>query len=797
MIPGSLYQPTILKRRGPYQIANSLRLNSADSAYLTRTPASAGNRRKWTFSFWVKRSKLSTDFITLYSTAGYSNDDVCRFVSGDSLDWYLDPGGAAYHLQTNALFRDVTAWYHIMLVVDTTNATASNRMQIYVNGSQVTSLAASSYPTQNYDTITNTTVAHDFGRRSGLVAGSYYDGYMSEIYFVDGQALTPSSFGKTDAYGNWIPIKYSGTYGTNGFYLEFKNSAALGTDTSGNSNTFTSSGLASNDQVTDTPTNVFATWNPLDFKTAATLTDGNLVLTQAAASYAGFQSSLALPSSGKYAFKITVTVGGASTAGRFGLCSFGASSWTNAGMASSQGPTTFDAIICYQDTDGYLSRINSAGSDTNNGSASVPASADYFEFLRDADAGTVLLKKNGSTVGTASSIPAVPLFVFASAYNGRSYTIDFGQSGYTPSDASYKTLCTSNLAAPTIKDGSAHFQTTLYTGTGATKTVTQSGNSTFTPGLVWIKDRSNIASHALYDVIRGVNKQHSTDNDNAQLTSWSDLVTAFNSNGFSLGADATVNNVNVSTHTYAAWQFKGGGAGVTNTSGSITSTVSANPTAGFSIVKWTGTGSAGTIGHGLNSTPKLILVHDYSNGNIWQVYHASIGNGNYLVISSTAASAAGSDRWNSTSPTSTVFSVGNNGNLNSSGNSNIAYCFAEIEGFCKIGSYTGNGSADGPFIYTGFTPAFVLWKNASATGDWYIKDIARDTYNPATLRIYPNSSAAEDPNATNDLIDIVFNGFKVRSASNAATNGSGNTIIYIAFALRPFGGIGVSPATAR
>lgn len=774
MIPGALYTPTIRKTRGSFEIPYSARFNSADSAYLTRTPVGAGNRRAWTFSFWVKRSKLSTDYITLYSTAGYSNDDVCRFVSGDSLDWYLDPGGPAYHLQTTALFRDVGAWYHIVLAVNTANATASERMKIYVNGSQVTSFAASSYPTQNYDTITNTAVAHQIGRRAGLTAGSYFDGYMAQVCFIDGQSLTPSSFGENNVNGVWRPKSITSlSRGTNGFLLDFSNSASLGEDEGSGTNNFTSSGLTTADQFTDTPTNVFATLNPL--WAAATLSDGNLVAASSTAAYQWAPSSIAIPTTGKWVFEAQRTAG---TFGYVGICQMGNHN-VNTG-------------------NNYQIGINvHNGEVVKNSSLLTTVTAPTTSVIRieyDADADDLVIYDDGVSIYTNTAVGLTghnSLHFFVAPYSGTTFAVKFGATGFsgTPSTG-YKALCTANLPAPSIPDGSAHFQATTYTGNGASRNIDQSGNSTFTPGLVWIKNRDQADRNKWVDVLRGVGQEIKSDATLAEATDAAG-VTSFDADGFGLGTGTGGYNDN--TERFVAWQWKAGGAGVSNTDGTITSTVSANTTAGFSIVKFTKISGGQTVGHALGVVPKLIILKRLGTADDWYVYHSVTNENYYLTLNSTAAKTYSAPVWNATAPTSSVFSVG----ATSTGD-HIAYCFADIDGYCKIGSYTGNGSADGPLVYCGFKPAFVLWKNASTGAtDWYIKDTARDTYNVMTKRIYPNANYAEDINTSNDLIDMVSNGFKIRSSANAATNGSGNTIIFAAFAEHPFGGEGVSPATAR
>jgi hypothetical protein len=318
----------------------------------------------------------------------------------------------------------------------------------------------------------------------------------------------------------------------------------------------------------------------------------------------------------------------------------------------------------------------------------------------------------------------------------------------------------------------------LYTGTGSSQSITGVG---FQPDWTWIKGRSGATDHGLYDAVRGVQKQLESNNTDAETTETTGL-TAFGSDGFTVGALA---QLNTSSATYVGWNWKANGAGSTNTAGSITSTVSANTSAGFSIVTYTGTGSVATIGHGLGVAPKMIIFKVRSNGTYgWYVYNSVINATNHLVLDTTAASSSSSFLFNDTEPTSTVMTVGTSVGTNQSGQTFVAYCFAPIAGYSAFGSYTGNGSADGPFIYTGFRPRFVILKSSSAATDWYIYDTARDTYNVATLELNPNLAAAEQ-NGTYGSMDILSNGFKLRFATGEV-NASGATYIYYAVAENPF-----------
>ena len=258
------------------------------------------------------------------------------------------------------------------------------------------------------------------------------------------------------------------------------------------------------------------------------------------------------------------------------------------------------------------------------------------------------------------------------------------------------------------------------------------------------------------------------------------FLTSYNTDGFTVG---TSTGTNGSGSTYVAWNWKAGGTAVSNTAGTITSSVSANPTAGFSVVTYTGTGSAATVGHGLGAAPKVIAIKNRTSANSWPVYHSSLGNTQLIVLDLTNAASTSSVYWNNTSPTTSVFTIGTAGSLNTNTSNYVAYCFADVEGYSKFGSYTGNGSADGPFTFTGFRPAYVLIKRTDAAGTWIIKDTSRNVYNTATSNLYPNLSNAEDNYATVEL-DMISNGFKLRGTA-ADQNASGGTYIYMSFAEVP------------
>jgi len=343
------------------------------------------------------------------------------------------------------------------------------------------------------------------------------------------------------------------------------------------------------------------------------------------------------------------------------------------------------------------------------------------------------------------------------------------------------------MAYTTINKSSAHFNTKLYTGTGSSQSIT---GVNFQPDLVWVKSRSNTSEQSLFDVVRGVNKRIRSNSDGVETTA-GNSVTAFGSDGFTVVSHADVNTNN---QTYASWNWKAGGSASSNTNGSITSNVSVNDTAGFSVVSYTGTEANATVGHGLSSAPSMIIFKELVQGYAWRVYHHSLANTQKLIFSTTAAVTTDAAAFNSTSPTSTVFSVGSSGGTNWSG-AMIAYCFAEKQGYSKMGSYTGNGNVDGTFVYTGFKPAYVMIKKSSASGSgWVIVDTKRNPENAgATLRLLAQATSSE---STDHLLDMLSNGFKIRD-SDATLNTSGATFIYMAFAEAPLVGTNNVPCTAR
>jgi hypothetical protein len=438
----------------------------------------------------------------------------------------------------------------------------------------------------------------------------------------------------------------------------------------------------------------------------------------------------------------------------------------------------------------YSPSGNKRVNDTSSAYGATWSTNDVIGIAVDATNNTVTYYKNGASQGAISYSPTTSS-IYICCYDVNHGTplegsFNFGQQPFAQSVPSgYSALNTYNLSTPTIGATSAtqankYFDATLFTGTSSSPLVVNNAGS-FKPDFVWVKRRSSTGDHALWDSIRGISSLLQSDTTNAEYTdSANHGLNSFNSNGFTLGLDTgSSSSTNSNGSTYVGWQWQAGqGSSSSNTNGSITSTVSVNASAGFSVVSWVHSSTTSTIGHGLSVAPTFIILKSRTTAYNWDVGCTSIGWGNRLNLNSTAA-AFSPAFWNSTAPTSTVFTYAGSGASN--GDNMIAYCWTPIAGFSAFGSYTGNGSTDGPFVYTGFKPRYILIKRSDSTSSWYIVDTAINTYNEALKTNYANLSNAEGTNA--NFCDFLSNGFKMRE-SGVAVNGG--TYIYAAFAENSF-----------
>ena len=805
---------------GGYDIDNSLRFNKSDSAYLNNSFGTATNKKKWTYSIWVKGNDTSSNCQLLRS---WTNDDNFTQITIQQTNyWKFDffhrvSNVRICQLTTTQLIRDPSAWYHFVIKYDSTpSSPSSSDISIYINGVQVTDFSQETYPSQNTETHINNSQNHVImkSEETGGSGHTYGGAYLAEVHFIDGQALDHTSFGETGDYGEWKPIEVTGmTYGTNGFYLDFSNSGSLGTDASSNTNNWTVNNLAATDQMLDSPTNNFACMNPLS-DSSATLSQGNLQNQYGGGNYycpATFQ----LPKTGKWYWEVHITAlhSNGNCYGRLGITYEDSNSKTiNDGYGygvynSGLHMLTSTGVYSTGLTDNVGDIIQFAV-DMDNGKFYIGQDDTYYNTSSPYGDGNPSAGTNPSATGIDTTLDWRPDFNVGhhSSYDTK-FHANFGQDSsfagnktaqgnqdsggvgdfyYTP-PTGFLALCTSNLPAVAVVP-SEHFNTVLYTGNATADHAVTVG---YQPDFVWLKNRIDGHSHRLIDAVRGDNKVYYSNSTDAEevITGTGDDFN-FTSTGFTLPASDA--SINANNKNYVAWNWKAGNATLGTgsfTQGTIASTCSRNVDAGFSIVSYTGTGSAANVGHGLSVAPEFVVVKKRnSSGTSWVVLsmHAAASSPEdyygKLEQSDSFTDHATIEFWGNTAPTATVFYLGDHTWNNASTDTYIAYCFHSVDGYSKVGSYTGNGSGNGTFIYTGFHVAYVLTKRADASDHWQIFDNKINIDNAAGQFFRPHSSAGED--GVND-IDLLSNGFKLRN-TNPAMNASGGTYLYIAFAESPF-----------
>jgi len=787
MIPGSS-NPLMMAAApaGALQIERSLRFNSSDSAYLSKVFAVAGNRKTWTWSAWVKRASLATGDHQFLFSAGTTNRFALFISSANNIEIH---GNGSILRVTTPVYRDSSAWFHLTCVLNTPDGTTQNRTRLYINGVEVTTWSTNVSITQNDDFDINNTITHEIGRNPDG-SNRFFNGYLTNIHFIDGQALDPSSFTETDATtGQLIPKTYTGSYGTNGFNLLFADNSSntastLGKDVSGLSNNWTPNNLsvtagAGNDSLVDSPVNGsqtdtgvggqvggnYCVMNPLKKgDTYLTLSNGNLD---------------GAWSSGGGAKCVLGTIG--MTTGKW----YWEMVW-NSGTDAMLGIGT-DAINLNDHcgkTNG-LAYFRDGRKATNNVFSSYGSSwttGDVIGVAFNADNGELTFYKNNTSQGVAFTVTTGTTYFPAFGIDGmNSWTTNFGQRAFAyTAPSGFKALNTANLPATLVTKSNTVMDVALYTGNGGTQSIT---GLAFSPDLLWIKARSAGYSHLLADSVRGPLYTLQSDSTSAEQSYG--CINSFDSAGFTVDLDGTIGANNNGT-TFVAWTWDAGTSTVSNTQGSITSQVRANPTAGFSVVTYTGNNqNSQSIGHGLGVAPKLYIIKCRgAAGTNWPVMTTAIdGSLDYLYLNLTNAKGDAGE----TPPTSSLIYIGGVGNSdqNNNGNSHVCYAFAPVVGYSNFGSYTGNGSADGPFVYTGFRPRFIMIKNTSATGYWIMKDTARDPANTMAYHLAANSSDADYYDLSLLALDSLSNGFKVRN-NNSGHNTNGNVYVYAAFAESPF-----------
>jgi len=799
------------------QINNSLKMVYTDNSSLTKTwSGNATDGTRGTLSAWVKRGMVTNETgnaqYWFHSGTGTDNSghmDI-KFNTNDvmSIGRYSDTPFTG-----TSLFRDMTSWLHVVVVWDTTDATSSNnKVVVYVNGTALPG---------TYANISQNDVLPWTKNGNALYIGKHasvnrpLDGYLADIHLIDGQALAPTAFAE-EYYGVWTPKAYSGTYGNNGFKLDFADSSAIGNDVSGNNNDLTAAAIVARDVVPDSPTNNFCTYNPLILRRDVTATSVEFTRGNLKASYpnAGGNQSYSLGthsnSSGKWYYEVYMTATGSNTTVGIG----GQKDIDSNGTQS----------VLYRNT-GAVS--TSAGGSKDSDGASY-ANGDIIGIAYDLDNGIVKYFKNGTLQSTVTGITTTNTYLpYTRGTTSENNFANFGQDstfdGLTTAGGNadgngignfkytvpsgHLALCSKNLSESTLNTSlddrpEDYFNTVLYTGNASPATHILG----FKPNLVWGKKRYNNAQNNwVINDISDINKWISSDGTGAEGSEANGTV--FTATGFTTANnDLFVNNGGY----YVAWGWKAGGtptASNSNTSGAMTANsvaidgtlqssytpsgspskyptkISASTKAGFSIVSWTGGGgSAETIPHGLNQTPEMMILRG-RDARAWAVYHKNIVNaGHYMQLNSSNAQSADGAMFNSAAPDSNKFTVGSYNTVN---NVNyIGYLWHSVRGYSNFGTYVGTGSAtEGAFAECGFKPAMVMVKCLTNTGSWFILDNKRDPDNEVVEELKWDSNAARVVNS--NFMDFTATGFKLRT-TGGAVNAAGQSYIFMAFAEDPY-----------
>ena len=788
----------------------SLRFDDGSSSKLTFTPASAGTGTTQTIAFWLKVGSKPAYDVVFSAFNGSSNQDAIYFDTGDNkLIVQLDGIGTV--LKTSQEFRDPTGWMHFCVTLDSTEDASSDRMKLYVNGSEVTAFdtdSRSSFVQDSSPAGFNEARVHTIGGSSHS-AGDWFDGYVYDFYFIDGTALAPvGNFIEADSTsGVYKPKVYdlSGD-GSNSFHLDFEDDSDIGNDVGGNDNDFTATNLGSHDVVPDIPTNNFCTLNELT-NSASALSEGSLKWP--ADTYSRNCQGTFGVSSGKWYFESHHTGGGSSNRLQAGIATSGVNGSTYPLSSIPSGH--------------YWHSIDSIGdfwnNTTNTSNSTAWIAGDVIGVAIDLDSATntVTYTKNGTTVGSAQDLesgqtwfahvtsasgtdtPSILNFGQDSTFageetaGGNSDDNEYGDFAYAV-PTGYLALCSANLTA-TIADPSGYFQTKTFDDGDGAKTF--DGNSDLQPDLVWLKSRGSSNSHKLVDSVRGAEIALSSDGTDAEATE-SDGLTTFGTDGFTVGDNSDYDDE--TGDGMVAWGWKKGA------------------TQGFDIVTYDGDdndanmGGPQSISHGLGVKPDMILIkarlgeayNDNSDNGDWIVWHSSLASDNHYLHLNTTDSVDTTDDSGSffekflDNITSSSFDVGNGGG-ETSGNYHlmnwdgtageyggslekyVAYCWSGVAGYSKFGTYKGATSL--PYVHLGFTPAYVLIKRTNGTGSWNVADSTRQPSNVNNAMLQLDATDVEGTTAWT-YIDFTSNGFKLRG-TDTTTNGDGDTYIYAAFAEAP------------
>ena len=722
-------------------IEQSLRFRK--SQYLERSAFTSALTGTQTWSIWFKRGNLQ-EGVNNFLIGSRSNGYGFGFHSNYP---YQLTSNVNFSYLSNELFRDPSAWYHLVVSGD------SSSSQQWINGVELTGITTL---IPSYWTIGDIL---QIGTLYSPNSTWFFDGYMADIYLVDGQALQPTTFGRYNDKGVWVPKTPTiSSYGTNGFHLTFDPSQTngIGHDSSGQGNHFTATGFdttsgnSTYDIMEDSPTNNHATWNPniVSIYQSPNYSYANLATDDAnGTGGAASLTTIQPPQSGKYYYET------------YWIAKNTSSSWANLGFlkfdkANSSLTTAFSTSEMFS-IQPSSQTINNFGNTSSSTGWTLQNVNDVVGWQWDIDNNQVTITKNGANSVTVTFnttdriVPAI-----WSALSHATTGINVGQQPfqYTP-PTGFKPLSTANLTTPTIADGSEHFQ--AITDTGAN--ILTTAQTAFPDGLWWIKDRANTNQHQLVDSVRGSNLALTTP---------------------TLGAETSYS---APTGNSVAWCWNYN---------------SSNPSQnGFDIVTYTGNATVGrTVSHNLGKDPEFIITKERSaGGNYWCVYHVAGGLGYSYLNTSGAYVHSASSPVMYTGVSNTTWTLDNNGQVNGNGINYVSYAWTSVPGYSAFDSFTGNGNADGPFVYTGFRPAFVMMKTTNTAGDWWIYDSTRSSSNPITETLQASLTSAEDDQPTY-AVDFLSNGFKIRNSSVVS---SGQPYIYAAFAENPFGGENTAPATAR
>jgi len=751
-------------------ISNSLLFNTADNQYLSRTPSTDGSRQIFTLSTWLKRSLISANEYIFYAHFADTNAGNFQF--------RIDANGALFvRFYSNAnvftssqLLKDTSKWYHVVLNFDTTES-AGNRVKLWLDGVAVTKASGTEPGFEDVTAVNDTRSLHTFGGSARGTPLGQSNCYFAETHFVDGAVHEPTDFGNFDANGIWIPktVTAVSEYGVNGYYLDFSDNTStttLGEDSSGKGNDWTLNNFATTDQVIDSPTDNVP-YNISVQGGSITISEGNLK-TSVSTDNRHARTSMRLPPTGKWNWEAEIVV----TNSNHGI------SIVNIDFPLTVANINYTDSVTYHVAGGQVY----AEGDGGTSYATAPVN-DVVGVAFDSDTGRIWFRNSDGWLNSGD--PA--------AGTGYVHTVStWGQEDWFPAVISHGSANKQTY----FNFGQRAFTHTVPTGFSAMteNNITVDDQNLESPDFVWIKNRDQNDSHHLYDSVRGVLKAIYSDTNTLETDEPNGLLD-FNKNGFTIGSEV---EVNTSGEDYVAWCWKTGTSfNYSGETGTIDSVGSVNTTSGVSIVTYTGSDVSmeERVKHGLSSAPEMIMVKSLSASDSWAVYHKDLSTNNFLELNNAYAQASGSNPrflsgdYGTSTPTDTYFYVRNysGSTTNDDSDNYVAYCFHSVEGLSKFGSYSGNNSTDGPFIYLGFRPALFMVKCINTTGSWYAYHTPVLDYNPMGIQGQPLGWDLAGTDTTADTswyIDALSNGVKIRNNSNF--DNASNSFIYMAFAENPF-----------